>query len=432
MNVFRRTLLPFGLLFFAAACQEDIANLDLIQATPVNAVLMVPVRDDQALRAAWTEELPFSEQMSSLLNRLPLEPGREGLLSLHPVGAGTLHWAYCVRRGFTAFHPSKLASLEPSRRTYASGTIWEWQDEQGKWALAETADWLILSTTDILAEEAIRQLDAHSVGSSYAAYPNLASQLASSAMVTLALEESTPLAHAWMAMPEAKDAPADDLRSWRFAHPDSRGWSLRFTADSTAKVAVSEGGPRSDRLGFADSTEARAFPGWRWLTSGLRWAQWTAVDSRVSYQGHPIAIQAQGECVVEGRRRQLHRITLRYQETAPLQIPHWVASTELIASNDLGLNKPLAVLPYVKTVGEFILTCEDTLATNRYLSYIPDVRDSAQEAQYQAAIRYVRSQPSEGQLWWVTRQANPQAPWAGLTYRAQGEEAYWSAAILVP
>ena len=219
MNVFRRTLLPFGLLFFAAACQEDIANLDLIQATPVNAVLMVPVRDDHALRAAWTEELPFSEQMLSLLNRLPLEPGREGLLSLHPVGAGTLHWAYCVRRGFTAFHPSKLASLEPSRRTYASGTIWEWQDEQGKWALAETADWLILSTTDILAEEAIRQLDAHSVGSSYAAYPNLASQLASSAMVTLALEESTPLAHAWMAMPEAKDAPADDLRSWRFAHP---------------------------------------------------------------------------------------------------------------------------------------------------------------------------------------------------------------------
>ncbi|MGA1778416.1 MAG: hypothetical protein ACO39W_06505, partial [Schleiferiaceae bacterium] len=135
---------------------------------------------------------------------------------------------------------------------------------------------------------------------------------------------------------------------------------------------------------------------------------------------------------VEGRRNELHRITLRFQETANLRIPHWVPSNDFVAPNDLKLKKPLAVLPYIKTMGEFILTCEDTLAANRYLAYIPDVRDSAQEAHYQAAIRYLRSQPSEGQLWWVSRQPNPLAPWAGLTYRAQGEEGYWSASMLVP
>jgi hypothetical protein len=298
--------------------------------------------------------------------------------------------------------------------------------------LAETTDWLILSTTDILAEEAIRQIDAQSGGSSYQGYPDLAHQLATYDLITLALEDRNPLSNAWMAIPGGKQAPSDDLRSWRFAHPASRGWTARYTSDSTAKVAISDAGLRSELLGFADSVEARAFPGWRWLTPRLQWAQWTALDSRVSYRGHPFAIQAQGECLVEGRRNQLHRITLRFQETANLRIPHWVPSKDFVAPNDLKLKKPLAVLPYIKTMGEFILTCEDTLAANRYLAYIPDVRDSAQEAHYQAAIRYLRSQPSEGQLWWVSRQPNPQAPWAGLTYRAQGEEGYWSASMLVP
>ena len=415
-------------------CQEDIANLDLIQATPVNAVVLIPVRHAPTLLSAWTDgqALPDADKLEFFMKQLPLDANREGLLSLHSVGADRLHWAFTVRRGFTSFHPSKLSHLSPTRRNYASGTIWEWRDEQGKWALAETTDWLILSTTDILAEEAIRQIDAQSGGSSYQGYPDLAHQLATYDLITLALEDRNPLSNAWMAIPGGKQAPSDDLRSWRFAHPASRGWTARYTSDSTAKVAISDAGLRSELLGFADSVEARAFPGWRWLTPRLQWAQWTALDSRVSYRGHPFAIQAQGECLVEGRRNQLHRITLRFQETANLRIPHWVPSNDFVAPNDLKLKKPLAVLPYIKTMGEFILTCEDTLAANRYLAYIPDVRDSAQEAHYQAAIRYLRRQPSEGQLWWVSRQPNPQAPWAGLTYRAQGEEGYWSASMLVP
>jgi hypothetical protein len=164
----------------------------------------------------------------------------------------------------------------------------------------------------------------------------------------------------------------------------------------------------------------------------LVWAQWTAVDSRINFKGQPTTIQAQGECHFQGRRKDVHRVTMRYSENNPLDIPHWMPATELLAVNDLGLRKPLDVLPYVKTQGDFILTCEDTSAANRYMDHLSDTRDSAHEAAYQQAIRYVRSQPSEGQLWWVTRQANPQAPWAGLTYRAQSEEAYWSAAILLP
>lgn len=420
--------------FCFGACQEDLANLDLIQATPVHAMLMVPVSDEGALRFAWNDgqKLPYSDQIEGLLSTLPIEDGGVGLLSLHPVGAGTHHWAYCIRREFTPFHPSQLSRFEPSRRAYASGIIWEWQDDRGTWALAETAEWLILSTTDILAEEGIRQWEARSAGSSYAAYPDLAEQLSSYDMVTLTWTEGAPLSQAWMVMPEGKRAFSDDQSTWRLAHPESCGWDVRFTADSTAKVAVSEAKYRSGILEFVDSIEARAFPGWRWLTPGLHWAQWTAVDSRVSYQGHPIAIQAQGECIVEGRGGQLHRVTLRFQETANLRIPHWVPSSDFVAPNDLKLKNPLAVLPYIKTMGAFILTSEDTLAANRYLAYIPDVRDSAQEAHYQAAIRYVRSQPSEGQLWWVARQADAQAPWAGLTYRAQGDKSYWSASILVP
>ena len=422
-----------AVLLATTSCQEEVANLDLLQATPVHAVLMVPVRDAAAVTAAWSDgsPLPYAEDVAAMLQLLPVKDGQEGLLSLHPVGAGTLHWAYSLRRGFTDWHPSALNAYSPKRRDYSSGTIWEWRDSTGSWALAETTEWLLLSRSDILAEEGIRQVENQAGGKSYTAYPELAKQLArADGFVTLSLEDASPLSGAWPLV--QGQGLSDDLRSWRFQQPGSQVWTVRYTADSTAKVAVSDEAARAEALAFADSTEARTFPGWRWLTPSLVWAQWTAVDSRINFKGQPTTIQAQGECHFQGRRKDVHRVTMLYSENNPLDIPHWMPATELLAVNDLGLRKPLDVLPYVKTQGDFILTCEDTSAANRYMDYLSDTRDSAHEAAYQQAIRYVRSQPSEGQLWWVTRQANPQAPWAGLTYRAQGEEAYWSAAILVP
>jgi hypothetical protein len=422
-------------LVLLQACQEEVANLDLLQATPVHAVLMVPVRDGATVSRAWLEDspLPYGSDVEAMLALLPLKEGQEGLLSLHPVGAGTLHWAYTLRRGFTEWHPSSLQNLAPKRRDYSTGTIWEWRDSTGSWALAETTDWLVLSRSDILAEEGIRQVENQAGGKSYTGYPDLAKQLArEGGFVTLSLEDGSPVSRAWPPSEgEAKGLP-DDLRSWRFLQPGSQAWTVRYTADSTAKVAVSEESLRSENLGFADSTEARTFPGWRWLTPNLVWAQWTAVDSRVNFKGQPTTIQAQGECHFQGRRKEIHRVTMRYAENNPLDIPHWMGSADLLAVNDLGLRKPLEVLPYVKTMGDFILTCEDTAAANRYMHYLPDTRDSVDETSYQLAIKFLRSQPSEGQIWWVSRQPNPQAPWAGLTYRAQGEDAYWSASMLVP
>ncbi len=422
-------------LTLLVSCQEEVANLDLLQATPVRAILMLPVRDAGATVAAWSGDspLPYASDVSAILALLPLKEGQEGLLSLHPVGAGTLHWAYTLRRGFTDWHPSALQGFEPNRRDYSTGTIWEWRDSTGSWALAETAEWLILSRSDILAEEGIRQVENQAGGKSFTGYPELAKHLArTGGFVTLALEDGSPLSRVWPPSEGEDMGLPDDLRSWRFQQPGSQAWSVRYTADSTAKVAVSEEAPRSEALAFADSTEARTFPGWRWLTPALVWAQWTAVDSRINFKGQPTTIQAQGECHFQGRRKDIHRVTMRYAENNPLDVPHWMASTDLLAVNDLGLRKPLEVLPYVKTMGDFILTCEDTAAANRYMHYLTDSRDSADEAAYQLAIRYVRSQPSEGQIWWVSRQPNPQAPWAGLTYRAQGKEAYWSTSLLVP
>ncbi len=166
----------------------------------------------------------------------------------------------------------------------------------------------------------------------------------------------------------------------------------------------------SEALAFADSTEARTFPGWRWLTPSLVWAQWTAVDSRINFKrtahDHPGPRRMPFPRPPQ-RRAPRHHALCRKQ---PARHPALMPATELLAVNDLGLRKPLDVLPYVKTMGDFILTCEDTSAANRYMDYLSDTRDSAHEAAYQHAIRYVRSQPSEGQIWWVTRQAQSPSP----------------------
>jgi len=438
-TIMRTPLWPFhliliSLLILSSGCQEDVANLDLLQATPVRAVLMIPVSDADAVLHAWEDDLalPLAKEMHTMLSLLPLQEGTQGLLSLHPVGAGGLHWTYTLRRSFTQWHPSLLTDLKPNRRDYASGTIWEWTDSTGSWALAETSEWLILSQTDILAEEGIRQVEAKAGGASYVGYTSLAEQLRSSPMVTLDLNGASPLSQCWPPSDVASEGLPDDLRSWRFQQPGSQAWDVRYTADSTAKVAISTAAPRSESLAFADSTEARAFPGWRWMTPALAWAQWSAVNSHLNFQGHPFAVQAQGECTFYGRRKALHRVTMHLLEGESLQIPHWRTSGDVTIGNDLGLRKPLTLLPFAKTIGPYVLSCEDTAAVNRSIVYLQDMRDSAAEAHYQMAIRYVRSQPSEGQLWWVAKQSNPAAPWAGLTYRAQGKVGYWSAAALLP
>ena len=429
----RRFLLMLIALTAGWGCTEDVANLDLIQACPMNAVVMVPVRDAQAVKEllAETEWIQDAELLQLALDILPLNTGNEALLSLHPVGAGPMHWVLSMRRGFSAFHPSNLADYAPARRSYSSGTIWEWSKDGHSWALSETSEWLMLSSSDILAEEAIRQLEAGGGGASYTNYPELASQLSSSAFVTLYREGSTALASRWPIYPmDSKHGLPDDLRSWRFFQEGSQAWTVRYAADSSAQIAVSNPQLRSETLAFSDSTEARAFPGWRWMRERLLWSQWIAVDGRVNYQGHPFAVQAQGMSSFRGRRsKDEHRISMWFSESAGLTIPYWRPSGELVAENSLHLKKALPVLSFVKTQGPYILSAEaaDTAAINRYAGYISDQRDSSEEADYQMAIRWLRSQPSEGHMWWLSRGGNPAAPWSGLTYRAQGEEAYWSA-----
>ncbi|HAG49661.1 MAG TPA: hypothetical protein DCL07_07020, partial [Cryomorphaceae bacterium] len=70
--------------------------------------------DADAVLHAWEDDLalPLAKEMHTMLSLLPLQEGTQGLLSLHPVGAGGLHWTYTLRRSFTQWHPSLLTDLK--------------------------------------------------------------------------------------------------------------------------------------------------------------------------------------------------------------------------------------------------------------------------------------------------------------------------------
>ena len=63
-------LILFSLLILSSGCQEDVANLDLLQATPVRAVLMIPVSDADAVLHAWEDDLalPLAKEMHTMLS----------------------------------------------------------------------------------------------------------------------------------------------------------------------------------------------------------------------------------------------------------------------------------------------------------------------------------------------------------------------------
>ena len=85
MKRFRLLSLAAWMGYSLVGCQEDIANLDLIQATPVNAVVLIPVRHAPTLLSAWTDgqALPDADKLEFFMKQLPLDANREGLLSLH-------------------------------------------------------------------------------------------------------------------------------------------------------------------------------------------------------------------------------------------------------------------------------------------------------------------------------------------------------------
>ena len=418
--------------WISTSCQEDSAQIDLLQATPVNALILIPVENDKTFQSeiATYSPVPHASKAVDLVERLPLKEGKKGLLSLHRVGTGTLFWVYAVKRNATDWQAATISSFEPKRRAYSKGSIWEWEDEAGSWALSETGEWLVLSHSDILAAEAIRQLEEENGNTSYTHYASLNDQLAEGGFVTLNLEDESPLHVTW---PLWEDVGLpDDMRTWRYLQPGSLHWTLKETADHTAKIAVSTPQFRSEKLAFADSTSARVFPGWRWLTPSLEWTQWTAVDGRMEFNGRSFAIQAQGVCKFKGRDALGSLLSMRYAPNHGLKITHWTSTQGLEAHNELGLNKPLSVHTYFKTVGDYLVACRDTFQANQSLAYLSDSRNMEEEKAYGHSVQYLRSQPHEAQIWWVCRQDNPDAPWAGLTYRADGEKAYWSASVLLP
>ncbi|NDH89937.1 MAG: hypothetical protein EBZ22_03465, partial [Flavobacteriia bacterium] len=74
-RLFISALSLLAALLATTSCQEEVANLDLLQATPVHAVLMVPVRDAAAVTAAWSDgsPLPYADDVAAMLQLLPVK-----------------------------------------------------------------------------------------------------------------------------------------------------------------------------------------------------------------------------------------------------------------------------------------------------------------------------------------------------------------------
>lgn len=425
--------IPFIIAFalIITNCTNKSKEIDILEPIPANAIVLALIDNIRSLNFSLIEiqQLPKLESLQFLLRNIEDNLNGDFLISFHPIGAKDFHWLISIpRTSARSWHPSELSDEKNlKRRSYSVGTLWNTESI----SFGQTSNYLLLSTSSILTEESIRQIEKGGGQDSYKSLKDLPNKLLNNDFITLySHDKSNKLA---LFYPSFKNKEINDkLLNYRLEQDKILSWNFKKAEDSSSFITMSDEFDISETsLNFLKHSSSVSFPGWKWMVPELNWGAWIVSDSEVLFDDETISSQVFGELCFKGRRNKSWKANVYYSKYKKLSVPNWTSSNEFKIKHLDKIAHP-SVNQYLKSFGPFLVSVIDSNQFNRYASFLGEVKTQTQEKQYQEAIKWLQSQPAEANAWWISNTAinnngDLSNHWQGLSLQILNGNGTWCA-----
>ena len=308
------------------------------------------------------------------------------------------------------------------RRSYSIGTLWQ----TNSLVIGETPGYILLSTSTILVEESIRQLEKTRIEEIDLKFLNrLVNKMENNDFITISNQTFSKF---W---PLHGEKPINDkFMDYRLVQNEILSWNFRKSEDSNSVILISENFDLSETI-FKNikNSNSISFPGWRWMVPSLNWGAWMQNNSELIYQDVIYTSKAIGELCFSGRWGKPFKAITYVTQDKRIEISNWVKSDQfqITSINEKNL---LPLFSYSKSVGDFLVSVDDTISFNKYASFLKTIRSKNQEEYYQNAIHWLRTQPAEANFWWVSNATNVKGiksspHWSGISMQIEDDLGRW-------
>ena len=411
-----------------SACSDSKSNGNKLESLPKNALAIISIDNSSFSKLSYFkgDDLPNIRNLKFLRNKIKNNLIGKAFASYHPIGASDLHWLISIpKKSLESWHPSQLKMEENlKRRSYSIGTLWQ----MNSMVIGETPEYILLSTSTILVEESIRQLEKKRIQKIDLQFLNrLVKKTENNDFVTISNKK---LSKFW---PLHKDRPLNDnFIDYRLVQNEILSWNFQKSEDSNSIILLSEKFDLSETpLRSMKNSNAISFPGWRWMVPSLNWGAWVQNNSKISYHDVVFNSKAIGELCFSGRWGKNLKAVAYVTQNKRIEAPNWVESNkfQITSSNEKNL---LPLYSFSKNIGDFLISVNDTSSFDKYASSLEDIRSKSQEEQYQKAIHWLRTQPAEANCWWISnstnaddKKRNSSSNWNGISMQIKDGIGTW-------
>jgi hypothetical protein len=426
-----KILFIIGVVLIISNCTNKSKGINKLEAIPANAMVLASIDNIASLNFSLMEmqQLPNLKSLQFLFENIENHLNGDFLISFHPIGAKDFHWLISIpRTSAESWHPSELSKEKNlKRRSYSVGTIWNTESI----SLGQTANYLLLSTSSILTEESIRQIEKGGGQDSYKSFEDLPYKLLNNDFITISNDDNANNLSIFYPFYRKKRIN-DILRKYRLDQNTSLSWNFLEAGDSSSFIALSDEFDISKTsLDFLKHSLPVSFPGWKWMVPELNWGAWIISDSEFSFNNKTISSQVFGELCFKGNRNKSWKANVYYSKHEKLLIPNWTSSNKFEIKHLDQISNP-SVDQYFKSFGPFLVSVIDSNQFNRYASFLEVIRTDTQEKQYQEAIHWLQSQPAEANAWWVSNtmiknSVETTSQWQGLSLQILNGNGIWCA-----
>jgi hypothetical protein len=409
-----------------SSCSNSNSDGNKLESLPKNPLAIISIDNSsfQYLSHFQDDDLPNIKDLKFLKNKIKYNLIGKAIASYHPIGASDLHWLISIpKESLESWHPSQL-KMEKNlkRRSYSIGTLWQ----TSSIVIGETPGYILLSTSTILVEESIRQLEKTRIEEIDLKFLNrLVNKMETHDFITISNQNFSKF---W---PLHGGKPINDkFMDYRLVQNEILSWNFRKSEDSNSVILISENFDLSETI-FKNikNSNSISFPGWRWMVPSLNWAAWMQNNSEILYQDALFTSKAIGELCFSGRWGKPFKALTYFTQDKRIQTSNWVASDQfqITSINEKNL---LPLFSYSKSVGDFLVSVDDTISFNKYASFLKAIRSKNQEEYYQNAINWLRTQPAEANCWWVSNTTNlkgiKSSPhWSGISMQIEDDLGRW-------
>ena len=409
-----------------SCCSNSNSDGNKLESLPKNPLAIISIDNSSFhnLSHFQNDDLPNIKDLKFLKNKIKYNLIGKAIASYHPIGASDLHWLISIPiESLESWHPSQL-KMEKNlkRRSYSIGTLWQ----TNSLVIGETPGYILLSTSTILVEESIRQLEKTRIEEIDLKFLNrLVNKMENNDFITISNQTFSKF---W---PLHGEKPINDkFMDYRLVQNEILSWNFRKSEDSNSVILISENFDLSETI-FKNikNSNSISFPGWRWMVPSLNWGAWMQNNSEILYQDGIYTSKAIGELCFRGRWGKPFKALTYVTQDKRIETSNWVKSDQFQITS-INEKNMLPLFSYSKSVGDFLVSVDDTISFNKYASFLKAIRSKNQEEYYQNAIHWLRTQPAEANCWWVSNATNVKGiksspHWSGISMQIEDDLGRW-------